>query len=41
MSVGTRKSSFSPESRGAVVEYCSKYIVGNGIGHGGRLGHRP
>jgi len=28
MSVGARKSSFSLESRGTVVEHCRKYIVG-------------
>ena len=28
MSVGARKSSFSLESRGTVVEHCRKYTVG-------------
>ena len=34
---GSQKSSFSPESRGAVVEYCRKYTVGCGS----RPGYRP
>ena len=33
---GTWKSSFSPESRGAVVEYCRKHTVGHGIRRGSR-----
>ena len=36
MSRGSWKSSFSPESRGAVVEYCRKYTVGHGVGRGSR-----
>ena len=38
---GSWKSSFSPESRGAVVEYCRKYTVGHGVGRGSRPGYRP
>ena len=34
MSRGLWKSSFSPESRDAVVEYCRKYTVGHGVGRG-------
>ena len=41
MSRGSWKSSFSPESRGAVVEYYRKYTVGHGVGRGSRPGHRP
>ena len=36
MSRGSWKSSFSPELRGAVVEYCRKYTVGHGVGRGSR-----
>ena len=36
MSRGSWKSSFSPESRGVVVEYCRKYTVGHGVGRGSR-----
>ena len=38
---GTGKSSFSPESWGAVVEYCRKYTVGHGVGRGCRPRYRP
>ena len=41
MSRGLWKSSFSPESRGAVVEYCGKYTVGQGVGRDSRPGYRP
>ena len=41
MSRGSWKSSFSPESWGAVVEYCRKYTVGHGIVRGSRPGYRP
>ena len=40
MSRGSWKSLFSPESRGAVVEYCRKYTVGHGVGRGSRPGYR-
>ena len=40
MSRGSWKSSFSPESWGAVVEYCRKYTVGHGVGRGSRPGYR-
>ena len=36
MSRESWKSSFSPESRGAVIEYCRKYTVGHGVGRGSR-----
>ena len=36
MSRGVWKSSFSPESRGTVVEHCRKYTVGHGVGRGNR-----
>ena len=36
MSRGSWKSSSSPESRGAVVEYCRKYTVRHGVGRGNR-----
>ena len=32
---------FSPNHRGAVVEHCGKYTVGNGVGRGSHPGHRP
>ena len=35
------KSSFSPESRGTVAEYCRKYTVGHGVRRGSRPGYRP
>jgi len=39
--VGAWKSSFSPESRGTVAEYCRKYTVGHGVRRGSRPGYRP
>ena len=38
---GSWKSSFSPESRGAVVEHCGKYTVGHDVGRGSHPGYRP
>ena len=41
MSRGAWKSSFSPESRGTVVEHYRKYTAGHGVRHGSRPGYRP
>ena len=41
MSRGAWKSSFSPESRGTVVEHCRKYTAGHGVKRGSRPGYRP
>ena len=41
MSRGTRKSSSSPKSWGAVVKHCRKYTMGHGVGRGDRPSHRP
>jgi len=41
MSGGAQKSSFSPESRGTVAEYCRKYTVGHDVRRGSRPGYRP
>ena len=38
---GAWKSSFSPESRGTVAEYCRKYTVGHGVRRGSHPGYRP
>ena len=38
---GAWKSSFSPESRGTVAEYCRKYTVGHGVRRDSRPGYRP